>query len=186
MLAAREDLADKAGQIAKNKGFTVFGMINNLLELNISAESLGITLEEAVDNYSTIRAIKNASFTLVLESLLYDTSDIAFQKARERTLKTWFEAGVWVARQYSSKGSEDQFNALIRDLKAFSWNAPDFTIEKRDEKISLRVLSPRFSESYTLLFNRFLEGILEAFDYDIAFSDVGRGNIRIEAIKKGG
>jgi hypothetical protein len=186
MLAAREDLADKLGKMASSKGFTIFGMVNNLLELAVSVEAMGISLDEAVDNYRIIKAVKNASFTLVLESLLYDTSEIAYQRAKEKTLTTWFDAGVWVGRQYISRGAEDSFSAVKRDLKTFSWNIPDFTMEKTDKDVSIRVLSPRFSESYTLLFNRFLEGILEAFGYGITYKEVGRGNIRLEAAKKDG
>jgi len=186
MLAAREDLADKLGKMASSKGFTIFGMVNNLLELAVSVETMGISLDEAVDNYRIIKAVKNASFTLVLESLLYDTTEIAYQKAKEKTLTTWFDAGVWVGRQYISRGAEDPFTALKRDLKAFSWNIPEFTMEKTEKEVSIRVLSPRFSESYTLLFNRFLEGILEAFGYGVTYKEVGRGNIRLEAAKKDG
>jgi hypothetical protein len=186
MLAAREDLADKAGEIASTKGFTAFAMINNLLELTISAESMGFSLEEAVDNYKFIKAVRNASFTLVLESLLYDTADIAYQKAKDKTMTTWFYAGVWIGKQYISRGREDPFNAIGRDLKTFIWNAPEFTMEKMDNEVSIRVLSPRFSESYTLLFTRFLEGILEAFGYAVTYKEVGRGNIRLEAAKKDG
>ncbi len=186
MLAAREDLADKLGKMASSKGFTIFGMVNNLLELAVSVEAMGISLDEAVDNYRIIKAVKNASFTLVLESLLYDTSEIAYQRAKEKTLTTWFDAGVWIGRQYISRGAEDPFSAVKRDLKVFSWNIPDFTMEKSEKEVSIRVLSPRFSESYTLLFNRFLEGILEAFGYGITYKEVGRGNIRLEAAKKDG
>ena len=186
MLAAREDLADKLGKTASTKGFTIFGMVNNLLELAVSVEAMGISLDEAVDNYRIIKAVKNASFTLVLESLLYDTSEIAYQRAKEKTLTTWFDAGVWVGRQYISRGAEDPFTAVKRDLKTFSWNIPDFTMEKTDNEVSIRVLSPRFSESYTLLLNRFLEGILEAFGYGVTYKEVGRGNIRLEAAKKDG
>jgi hypothetical protein len=185
MLAAREDLADKISEIAASKGFTLFGMINNLLELAVSVEGMGISLGEAVDNYEIIKGVRDASFTLVLESLLYDTAEIACEKAKDKTLKTWFEAGVWVGRQYITRGVEDPFAAVGRDLKAFSWNTPEFTIEKLEKEVSVRVLSPRFSESYTLLFNRFLEGILEAFGYDITYKEVGRGNIRLEAAKRG-
>jgi len=184
MLAAREDLADKISEIAANKGFTIFGMLNNLLELAISVEEMGASLEEVVDNYRFIRAVRNASFTLVLESLLYETADVAYQKAKDKTLKTWFEAGVWIGRQYISRGTEDPLAAIRRDLKAFSWNAPEFTMEKAKDVVSVRVLSPRFPESYTLLFNRFLEGILEAFGYGVTYKEVGRGNIRLEAAKK--
>src|SRR3990170_4141389 len=186
MLAAREDLADKLGKMASSKGFTLFGMVNKLLELAVSVEAMGISLDEAVDNYKIIKAVRNASFILVLESLLYDTVEIAYQKARDKTLKTWFDAGVWVGRQYISRGVEDPFTAVKRDLKAFSWNAPEFNLEKLENEVSVRVLSPRFSESYTLLFTRFLEGILEAFGYGVKYKEVGRGNIRLEAVKKDG
>jgi len=186
MLAAREDLADKLGKMASSKGFTIFGMVNNLLELAVSVEAMGISLDEAVDNYRITKSVKNASFTLVLESLLYDTSEIAYQRAKEKTLTTWFDAGVWIGRQYISRGVEDPFSAVKRDLKAFSWNIPDLTMEKTQKEVSIRVLSPRFAESYTLHFNRFLEGILEAFGYGVTYKEVGRGNIRLEAAKKDG
>jgi len=185
MLAAREDLADKVSEIAASKGFTLFNMINNLLALAVSAEDMGISLEGAVDNYELIKAVRNASFTLVLESLLYDTAEIAYERAKDKTLKTWFEAGVWVGRQYVTRGVEDAFTAIRRDLKAFSWNIPEFTMEKLEKEVSVRVLSPRFSESYTLLFNRFLEGILEAFGYGVTYKEIGKGNIRLEAAKRG-
>jgi hypothetical protein len=184
MLAAREDLADKVAVIASSKGFTLFGMVNSLLELAVNVDAMGTSLDEAVDNQMTIKAVKNASFTLVLESLLYETADIAYQKAKEKTVKTWFDAGVWIGRQYISKGVEDPFTAVKRDLKAFGWNTPEFMMERIENKASIRVLSPRFSESYTVLFNRFLEGILEAFSYSVTYREVGRGNIRLEASKK--
>lgn len=185
MLAAREDLADQIGKIAADKGFTIFGMINNLLELAISAEDMGINLEKAVDNYELIKAVRNASFTLVLESLLYDTAEIAYERAKEKTLKTWFEAGSWLGKQYSTKGIEDPLGVIRKDMKAFSWNVPEFTLDKTNGAVSARVLSPRFSESYTLLFNRFIEGILEALDYDVTYREIGKGNIRLEGAKRG-
>ncbi len=186
MLAAREDLAEKIRQIAASKGFTIFGMLNNLLELAISADAMGVSLENAVDNYELIKAVRSASFALVLESLLYDTAEIAFEKSKEQTLKTWFEAGSWIGKEYMTKGVEDPFASLRRDMKAFSWNIPEFTMEKTEKEVSVRVLSPRFPESYTLLFNRFLEGILEAFDYAVTHQEIGKGNIRIEGSARGG
>lgn len=185
MLAAREDLADKISEIATNKGFTLFSMINHLIELAISAEAMGTSLDGAVDNYSLIREVKNASFTLLPESLLYDTAELAYKKAKEKTLKTWFEAGVWIGKQYITRGIEDPLTAIHRDLKAFCWNIPELAMEKLEKSVSVRVLSPRFTESYTLLFNSFLEGVLEAFDYGITYKEVGKGNIRLEAAKRG-
>jgi hypothetical protein len=181
MLAARDDLADKVSEIAASKGFTLFHMLNNMLELTIKANSIGTTLDETVDTFVTMRAVKEASFTLILESLLYETVETAYGKAKEKTLKTWHDAGSWVAQQYITKGLDDPFKILTRDLKTFGWNIPEFTVDKNQKQIFIRVLSPRFSEVYTILFTQFLYGIFETFGYKINHKEVGKGNIRLEA-----
>ena len=185
MLAARDDLADKIGKIAENRGFTLFGMINDLLDLAIKADGMGISLKEAVDAYELAKEVRDASFTLVLESLLYDTAEIAYEKATEKTLKIWFDAGVWIARRYIARGIADPLDAYERELKVFGWNIPGISMERSKKGVSFRILSPRFSESYTVLFNRYLQGILAGSGYEVTFNEVGRGNIRLEAVKRG-
>ena len=185
MLAARDDLADKIGKIAENRGFTLFGMINDLLELAIKANSMGVSLKEAVDAYELAKEVRDASFTLVLESLLYDTAEIAYEKATEKTLKIWFDAGVWIAQRYIARGIADPLDAYERELKVFGWNIPGISMERSKKGVSFRILSPRFSEAYTILFNRYLEGILGGSGYEVTFNEVGRGNIRLEAVKRG-
>lgn len=185
MLAARDDLADKASKIADRRGFTLFGFINDLLELAIKVDGMGVSLKEAVDAYELAKEVKDASFTLVLESLLYDTAGIAFEKANERTLKSWYDAGTWIAQRYIARGVKDPLAAYERELKVFGWNIPGISLEPLGKTVSVRILSPRFSDSYTVLFNRFLEGFLEGCGYSVTFNEVGRGNIRLEAAKKG-
>jgi hypothetical protein len=185
MLAARDDLADKMGKIAENRGFTLFGMLNDLLSLAIKADSMGISLKEAVDAYELAKEVRDASFTLVLESLLYDTAEIAYEKATEKTLKIWFDAGAWIAQRYIARGVADPLSAYERELKVFGWNIPGIFMERSKKSVSFRILSPRFSEAYTILFNRYLQGILAGSGYEVTFNEVGRGNIRLEAVKRG-
>ncbi len=184
MLAAREDLADKIGKIAEQRGFTLFGMVNDLLDLAIKVDSMGISLKEAVDAYELTKEVRDASFSLVLENLLYDTVDIAYEKDSERTLETWFDAGVWVAQRYIARGVKDPLSAFERELKVFGWNIVGVTIERTGQSASIRLLSPRFSEVYTILFNRYLQGFLVGCGYEVTFEEVGRGNIRLEASLK--
>ena len=185
MLAARDDLADAISKIAERRGFTLFGYLNDLLELAIKVDGMGVSLKEAVDSYELAREVKDASFTLVLESLLYDTVGIAYEKANERTLKAWYDAGAWIALRYVARGIKDPLIVYERELKVFGWNIPGISMERSGKTVSVRILSPRFSDSYTILFNRFLEGFLEGSGYSITFNEVGRGNIRLEAVKKG-
>ncbi|MCW4017889.1 MAG: hypothetical protein NWF00_04315 [Candidatus Bathyarchaeota archaeon] len=184
MLAARDDLADKIGKIAATRGFTLFSMLNDLIDLAVKADSLGISLKEAVDSYALAKEVRDASFTLVLESLLYETAEIAYDSDKEKTLKTWFEAGVWIAQRYIARGVKDPLAAYERELKVFGWNIPGITMQRSGEGVSFRILSPRFSEAYTILLNRYLEGILSGLGYEVTFNEVGRGNIRLEAVKR--
>jgi len=185
MLAARDDLADAISKIAERRGFTLFGYLNDLLELAIKVEGMSVNLKDTVDSYELARAVKDASFTLVLESLLYETAGIAYEKANERTLKAWFDAGVWISHRHVARGVKDPLAAYEEELKVFGWNIPEISFERSGKMVSIRILSPRFSDSYTVLFSRFLEGVLSGSGFAVTFNEVGRGNIRLEAMKKG-
>jgi hypothetical protein len=184
MLAARDDLADKIGKIAERRGFTLFAMLNELLDLAIKVDGMGIGLKEAVDSYQLAREIKDASFTLVLESLLYDTAQIAHETESDKTAKIWFDAGTWIAQRYIARGEKDPIAAYEKELKVFGWNIPGIMVERLGKLVTFRILSPRFPESYTILFNQYLQGVLVGSGYEISFNEVGKGNIRLEALKK--
>jgi hypothetical protein len=185
MLAAREDLADEMSAIAAQRGLTLFSLVNELLEAAIKVEDMGISLKEAVDAYELTKEAQDASFTLVLESLLYDTSDLAFENSNEAALKIWFDAGVWVARRYITRGTKDPLGAYEKELKVFGWNISSYTFDRSGQDISIRLVSPRFSKNFTVLLNSYLLGILNGSGYDVTFNEVGRGNIRLEATFKG-
>lgn len=185
MLAAREDLADQLSAIAAQRGLTLFSLVNELLEVAIKVEDMGISLKEAVDAYELTKEAQDASFTLVLESLLYDTSDLAFENANQAALTTWFDAGVWVARRYLARGTKDPLSAYEKELKVFGWNISSYTFDRSGEDISIRMVSPRFSKNFTILLNNYLLGILNGSGYEVTFNEVGRGNIRLEASFRG-
>jgi hypothetical protein len=185
MLAAKEDLADQMSAIAAQRGLTLYSLVNELLEVAIKVENMGVSLKEAVDAYELTREAQDASFTLVLESLLYETSDLAYEKANEEARKTWFEAGVWAARRYVARGVKDPLEAYERELRVFGWNISSFALDKTGPKVSIRLVSPRFSKNFTFLFNNYLLGILKGSGYEVTFNEVGRGNIRLEATFRG-
>jgi hypothetical protein len=186
MLAARGDLVDKVSEIAGRGGFTLYGIVNDTLELLIKADKMGISLIEVVDKYEILKSARENGFILGMENLWYEMAELAYEKAKVKTLKSWFDAGVWLAKRYMTSEVKDSFASFKRDLEAFTWNASEFSIQKAGEEISVRVISPRFPESYTLLFVSFLEGALETFGYKIVGKEVYRGNIRLEAVREGG
>ena len=181
---AREDLIDRLSGIAKQRGYSLYETVNELFVLAIKAEEMGVNLRKVVEERAILKAARDADFILGLESLWYEMAELAYEKAKSKTLKSWFEAGVWLAKKYATSELQDPFATFKKDLEAFTWNAPEFAIERAGGKVSVRIISPRFTESYTVLFTSFLEGALDALGYKIATREVSRGVIRLEAFKE--
>jgi len=183
-LFAREDLANRLSIIAKQHGYTLYGLVNEILELAIQAEEVGVNLRSIFEESWIFKNAKKDGFILGLESLFYDMAEIAYEKAREEAIEKWFEAGVWFAKRYAAKEVENPFEAFERSLKAYTWNVSELTIEKNENIVSIRVINPRFPESYTVLYSAFLEGALGTFGYKILSKEVSTGIIMLKAVRK--
>ena len=182
--AARQDLIERASKLAKQKGYTLYAFINEMLQLTFEAEELGVSFRILLDERGLLKAAKEASFVLGLESLWYEMADVAHEKAKRRALNSWVEAGAWLAKSYISSGIKDPFSTFKQDLAAFTWNASELDFEEENDAVSIRIISPRFSESYTVLFAAFLESALETFGFTRFSKDVSRGTIRLKAHRK--
>jgi len=183
-LVAREDLTNRISEMAERRGYSFYDMVNEVFELTVKAEDAGVNLRKAVEEHEVLTTAKEAGFILCIESLWYDMAELAYKKAKSKTLKSWFNAGIWFAKRYVTGEAEDPFEAFKRDLEAFTWNAPEFNVEKTEKEVSIRIISPRFPESYTLMYEAFLEGILETFGYKTVDKQVERGGIRLKARKE--
>lgn len=181
---AREDLIDRLSEIAKQRGYSLYDTVNEVFELAIEAEATGVNLRRVVEERTILKAAREAGFILGLESLWYGMAELVYQKAKTQALKNWFEAGVWLAKRYVAGEVQDPFAAFKKDLETFTWNVPELAIEKKGKGVSVRMISPRFTESYTVLFTSFLEGALETLGYKTASKEVSRGTIRLEAFRK--
>jgi hypothetical protein len=181
--AAREDLLDRMNKVAKENDFSLYGFVNEVFKETLRANELGANLRTLIDSRQLLKDARENGYTLGLESLWYEMSEIAYDKAKKKALQTWFDAGVWLAKRYVTGDTEDPFEAFKNDLKDFTWNVPELEVNKKEDKLSVRIVSPRFPESYTFLFTAFLEGALETFGHKIDGKEVSRGIIYLEATK---
>jgi len=181
--AARGDLLDRMNKVAKQGDLSLYGFLNEVFELTLRANKLGVNLSSLIDSCELLKAAMDSGFTLGLESLWYEMAELAYAKAKKKSLKTWFDAGVWFAKRYVTRETDDPFEAFKKDLKDFTWNVPELDVTKKAGKVSVRIVSPRFTEAYTFLFSSLLEGALETFGYKIGSKEVSRGIIRLEAVK---
>jgi hypothetical protein len=181
--AAREDLLDSMNKVAKENDFSLYGFVNEVFKETLRANELGANIRTLIDSRELLKDARENGYTLGLERLWYEMSEIAYDKAKKKAIQTWFDAGVWLAKRYVTGETEDPFEAFKTDLKDFTWNVPELEVNKNEDKLSVRIVSPRLTESYTFLFTAFLEGALETFGYKIDGKDVSRGIIYLEAVK---
>jgi len=180
MLAARLDLADKVSEIAARRG-TLYDYVNDILDQAIRAESLDLTLKEVLDNRWLIKTARDAGFTVVPEKIFYDLIDDAYDKLGKREMTAlWYETGQWYGKYYENLGEFED------GVRKFFWDVSQFNVSKEDGSISLTCLSSKFSEAYSELFSKFLEGAFGALGYDLDESDVSKGIIRLRFLKSKG
>ncbi|MEM3378802.1 MAG: hypothetical protein QXV09_05005 [Candidatus Bathyarchaeia archaeon] len=185
---AREDLIDRLSAVAKNKGYSLYSLINEIFEIFLKAEEAGLDLRNIIETSRTFENAKRAGFILGLESLWYAMADIVYKKALDEAKESWFQAGVWFAKRYLAVENADSgsLEDFLLYMKLFAWNISELRIDKVDEKVYLTLFGPRFSASFTELFKAFLYGLFDGYGYKVIREDVCRGVIRLEAVDKNG
>jgi len=181
---AREDLLDRLSKVAEAKGYSLYALVNEIFEIALKIDDLGLDLRRIVEERSVLERAKRAGFILGLENLFYGMADIAFSRARNKAIETWYEAGVWFAKCYTTSLYSNPLEALKRDLESFIWNA-NFTMDWDDETLTVKVMSPRFTEAYTFLLSAFFEGAFYALNYRVVEREVFKGNIQLTARREG-
>lgn len=181
MLAAREDLVDQVSEIANRRGLSLFAVTNEALEQVVELDKLGLRLSEVAGECKTMKAAKDAGFVLVPENLLYETMDRAYRESKNWMMKKWFDSGEWFGKYCSLRESGDRIERLGRDIHGFLWNAREFDLARNgSSQVSLRCVSPRFSESYSTFLSGFLEGILNALGYKCSQKDIAKGFMQLK------
>jgi hypothetical protein len=181
--AAREDLLEEMNKIAKENELSLYRFVNETFELNLKVNELGISLQELIHSRRLLNDARENGFTLGLESLWYEMAELAYNNSKKKALESWTHAGVWLAKRYETAEIEEPFEQFKIDLQDFTWNVPELDLTKQGERLIVRLVSPRFTESYTELFSAFLEGAIKTFGYEIETKEVSRGIIRLEATR---
>lgn len=176
---------DRISSLAKQKGFTLYDLVNDLFKAAIQAEEEGVNLQNLIEKRELLSRAKKAGFILCPERLWYDMIEIGYGTSKNEAVERWSEAGAWLAKRYASSGAADPIVSVLSDYADFVWNSPPIIIERTSNELSLTMSGSRFSESHTALYGKFLEGILTTHGYIMVESDIAAGNIRLRAIKGG-
>ncbi len=179
---AREDLLLQLNEIAKRNGRSLYETVNDILELSIQANEVGVSMRDAIDNRHLIKSAKEKGMVLGLENIWQEMAEISYSASKEKALAAWSGAGKWFAKRYIVEGTDDPFSAIKHDLESFVWNVPEFTINRTDREVLVRAMSPSFSEAYACQFLAFLEACLDTLGFEIIEKEASRGSLRLKAI----
>jgi hypothetical protein len=182
---AREDLLTQINDFAKKSGRSMYDVINETFEIALRANKEGISLKRALDEQGMAKDAREKGFIMNLENLWLDMVEMAYSNSKEEALKTWSEAGLWFAKRYIAE-NDNPIDSFAKDMKRFFWDIPDFDISKKNSEITIRALSPKFSESYAILFAAFIESALQGMDFIVRSREVSNGSVRITGLRKTG
>ncbi len=180
ILVADEELARKLAQIAEEKGQTLFGLLNDILEQAVRAHNMGLALKFILDEYDRLRALKEAGFVHVVKGLWLDVVDKAYSLGDKRSLlEKWRETGHWYGRYFIVKCPENAIGGFRDFICSLMWGASEFVMEVDNGEVQVRCISTDFPESYTKLLSAFFEGAFEVLGYRCMEEDVSKGLLRM-------
>ncbi|MBS7624154.1 MAG: hypothetical protein QXS36_02905 [Candidatus Bathyarchaeia archaeon] len=179
LLAAREDLAEKAAEIASRRRWTLYEFINDVLEEAIRADSLGVSLREVIDERGVLRDARESGFLLIPARLWYDLVDKAYMSLDEEWMRgLWYECGQWYGKYYGD------LNKFAEALKKLFWDLSEADISLGTEEIHVRCILLNLSLSYADLFSRFIEGALDSLGYRLLSRDVSKGAVSMRFARR--
>ena len=179
-LAAREDLVEKIKNLAKKKNLTLYALINETLEQVLKAEEAEKTLAEIVDEYKTLKMVKEAGFILTPSNLIYPILEKTFKDEEKNLTKIWFENGEWFGKYCKTMfPNQNHQKILEKILNTIFWDLSDCTINQNNDEISIKCVSSRYTSSYTHLLVSFILGMMKPYNYQPIKKDVSRGIVAL-------
>ena len=135
--AAREDLLNRISELARERGYTIYDMVNEALEFAIRAYEGGSSPLKAIEALEELRTMKRLGLVPCFERLWREVVEMAFKRSRQEVLRLWLEAGEWLAKLYEASHRDDPLGRLLEDLRRFTWRA-EVEAERGEGQVSIR------------------------------------------------
>ena len=178
-LAAKENVAERVNEIAKESGRTVFSIVNEALSAFIIAKEAGKTLPSIIEEGKNAQLARNAGMILVPEAS-YD-SLLESCAITPRIYDGWRTAGMVFGKYLYVKEIHEDTKSVETALKEVIGGNPDITLSEE----RLVCISPRLGEKQTEAVSAFLEGLLHSLNLTVTAKEVSKGIIIINFKQEG-
>jgi len=105
MLAVDERLAEQLAKVARDRGQTLYSLVNEILEQALKVYEMGLSsLKQLVNERCVVEAARGAGFVLTVKPLWVDALERAFNAGEQRSLlERWRETGGWSGKYFLVK-----------------------------------------------------------------------------------
>lgn len=178
-LAAKENVADKVNEIAKESGRTVFSIVNEALSAFVIAKEAGRSLPSIIEEGKNAQLARNAGMILVPEA----SYDILLESCAitPRVYDGWKTAGAVFGKYLYVNEIHEDTRSVETALKEVIGGNPDIAFT--EEKVVC--ISPRMVEKQTEAVSAFLEGLLHSLNLTVTAKEISKGIIIITFKREG-
>jgi hypothetical protein len=179
MLAADEDLAKRIVEIAKKRDSTVYQTVNDILEQAVKVESMGLSLNDIIENREKLEKARKMGMTFTIEKLLFNVFDIANNKSEKELSELFHDTGKWYGKYFQGRNG-DPLEIFKEAMDLLTFGGAVFNYEKMNGgQLSITCVGELFTDGYSQVQSLFIEGVLEALGWKQIQKETPKGIIRL-------
>jgi hypothetical protein len=175
--AVKADVANAFNQMASNRNLTLYGIVSDILEKIVSLDTMGGSLDEAIDYFRLCKTSREIGFIPIPENLWYHAVELSAKMDEGGTRARFEDVGEWIGKYALTKSEgKDSVTYLKTCLAPLASDASEFWLEGH-ESIILRCVNSHHSQLYARLFSVLLTKAVETLGYDLEDQTVSQGLI---------
>jgi len=181
-LAAEGRLVQEIIKVANKNGKTVYSFINEILELVLEAEKMGVPLKEIIEYYKLADIERKSGGITTRKDIMNYLISKVYPAEKDEMLKKWYESGLWYGTYLLIKFEKEKSIEMLQKLfRTLAWGISDITISAEEDRLHLRCTAPEHQTvEETELFSKFLEGAIHSLGYETTKRKILKGLILLD------
>ena len=176
------DLLAEVTKASRSRGETITKFVEESLAQAVKVTDAGYDLKQLGQFFEVLYSQRILGGVFVPLDVLNFLTNIALRGDKPSLANAWFESGKWHGK-YLKERFEDPVRSLETFLEASRWDLSEVEVKRFGTILRVRCISAVLSEEATQMLARFIEGIMQGFDYQTHKGDLLKGMIVMEFVK---
>jgi hypothetical protein len=175
------DLLEEITVASKSRGETITKFVEEALSQAVKVSTAGYDLKQLGQFFEVLYAQRILGGVFVPLDVLNFLTNVALKEEKMSLANVWFESGKWHGK-YLKERFDDPVKSLKTFLEVSRWDLSEIEVKRFGSTMRVRCVSAVLSEEATQMLARFIEGILQGFDYKLQKCDLLKGMIVMEFV----